>query len=98
MRRGCNTPVGRSSCGVSSGPKQRTSVFAMGRAETPITSRTTPPTPVFAPPKGSSAEGWLCVSTLKETSCTPSYSTIPALSTNAERTQGAAISSVAALR
>ena len=43
----------------------------MGRAETPITSRTTPPTPVFAPPKGSSAEGWLCVSTLKETSCTP---------------------------
>ena len=37
----------------------------MGRALTPMTSRTTPPTPVLAPPNGSRAEGWLWVSTLK---------------------------------
>ena len=78
--------------GRSSGPKQSTSVLAMGRAETPMMSRTTPPTPVLAPPKGSSAEGWLCVSTLKETSYSSSKSMMPALSTKAERTQGASIS------
>ncbi len=34
-----------------------TLVLAIGRADTPMMSRTTPPTPVLAPPKGSSAEG-----------------------------------------
>ena len=51
---------------VSCGPKHSTSVLAIGLAETPSTSRITPPTPVLAPPNGSMAEGWLCVSTLKK--------------------------------
>ena len=38
------------------------SVTAIGRWAAPITSRITPPTPVFEPPKGSIAEGWLWVS------------------------------------
>ena len=65
-------------------------MLAIGRALTPMTSRTTPPTPVLAPPKGSSAEGWLCVSTLKARSLCSSKAMMPALSTKAERTQGLA--------
>ena len=41
----------------SVGPKHKMSVTAIGRWAAPITSRITPPTPVFAPPNGSMAEG-----------------------------------------
>jgi hypothetical protein len=68
----------------------------MGRAETPMTSRTTPPTPVLAPPNGSSADGWLCVSTLKAKSYASSKAMMPALSTKAERSHSGQIASVAA--
>ena len=44
------------------GPKQRMSVTAIGLWPAPITSRMTPPTPVLAPPNGSTADGWLWVS------------------------------------
>ena len=46
----------------------------------PIGSRITPPRPVLAPPYGSKAEGWLCVSTLKTTLYCSSKRTTPALS------------------
>ena len=72
--------------------------MATGRADTPRMSRTTPPTPVLAPPKGSRAEGWLWVSTLMARSCSSSKATMPALSTKALRTQGASMRSVAARR
>ena len=104
-RRGCSTPAGTASApGSSAGAKQSTSRQAIGRAETPSTSRTTPPTPVLAPPNGSSAEGWLWVSTLMARSAPPapsgpsSKATMPALSTKAERTQGRSTASVAARR
>ena len=70
----------------------------MGRADTPRMSRTTPPTPVLAPPKGSSAEGWLWVSTLTARSSRSSKARIPALSTNTDLSQGASRSSVARRR
>ena len=73
---------------VSNGPKQRISVQAIGCAETPNTSRITPPTPVFAPPNGSMAEGWLCVSTLKAISCVSVKRIMPALSLKAETSHG----------
>ena len=65
MQPGCSTPSGSCVGGRGrSGPKQRMSVTAIGRCAAPITSRITPPTPVLAPPNGSIAEGWLCVSAL----------------------------------
>ncbi len=61
-------------------------------------SRITPPTPVFAPPNGSIAEGWLWVSAFSA-SVRPGWNeTIPALPSNAERTNGAAIRSVVSRR
>ena len=38
---------------------------AIGRWAAPSTSRMTPPTPVLAPPNGSTADGWLWVSALR---------------------------------
>src|SRR5918993_4118589 len=95
MRRGCKTPSGNEFGFRSCGQKQKTSVFAIGFAETPRISRITPPTPVLAPPNGSTADGWLCVSALNDISNSSSKSMMPALSTNAEITQGALILSVA---
>ena len=50
----------------SGGPKQKTSVLAIGLAPrpVPIMSRFTPTIPVIAPPNGSKALGELCVSAL----------------------------------
>ncbi len=48
----------------------------------------TPPTPVFAPPNGSTAEGWLCVSALTASVVPAVNSTTPALPTNADLTNG----------
>src|SRR6185436_13537751 len=61
---------------------QNTSVFAIGRAlkPVPITSRMQPPAPVAAPPYGSMALGWLCVSTLMHTPCSSSRAMTPELS------------------
>ena len=50
----------------------------------------TPPTPVLAPPNGSIADGWLCVSALRATVVPSTKVTMPALPTNADRTNGAA--------
>src|SRR5947209_20418722 len=80
--RGCDTPGGNDSGGVSGGAKQKTSVLQIGRAPSPVPSgsRMTPPSPVLAPPYGSIADGWLCVSTLKQTLKRSSKRTTPALS------------------
>ena len=51
--------------------------------------------PVAAPPYGSMAEGWLCVSTLKQTACFSSNSITPALSSKTLRHHGLARSCVA---
>src|SRR3989338_3057567 len=51
-------------------------------------SRITPPIPVLAPPKGSSAQGWLWVSTLKQTLYSSSNLIIPELSLNTDTHQG----------
>ena len=56
----------------------------------------TPPTPVLAPPNGSTADGWLWVSALRAIVVPAANETMPALPTNAERTNGAATVSVAA--
>jgi hypothetical protein len=80
--------------GRSAGPKQSTSVTAMGRWAMPNTSRMTPPTPVLAPPNGSTADGWLWVSALTASVVPAVNSTTPALPTNADLTNGAASASV----
>ena len=69
--------------------------MAIGRWPAPMTSRMTPPTPVFAPPKGSIADGWLCVSAFTAIVVPARSMTMPALPTNALRTNGASIASVA---
>ena len=58
----------------------------------------TPPTPVLAPPNGSTADGWLWVSALRASVVPGTNDTTPALPTNAERTNGASTVSVAARR
>ena len=62
---------------------------AIGRWAAPMTSRMTPPTPVLAPPNGSTADGWLWVSALRAIVVPGAKPTMPALPTNAERTNGA---------
>ena len=79
---------------MSGGPKHNTSVIAIGRWAAPSTSRITPPTPVLAPPNGSTADGWLWVSALSAIVVPGRYETMPALPTNADRTNGAAMASV----
>ena len=61
---------------------------ATGRWAAPSTSRITPPTPVLAPPNGSTADGWLCVSALRAIVVPSTNDTMPALPTNADRTNG----------
>ena len=64
-------------------------MIAIGLWAMPRMSRITPPTPVFAPPNGSTAEGWLWVSALSASVVPWWNSTTPALPTNADRTNGA---------
>ncbi len=54
----------------------------------------TPPTPVFAPPNGSIADGWLWVSAFTAIVTPGTYETMPALPTNELRTNGASIAFV----
>ena len=60
-------------------------------------SRITPPMPVPAPPYGSMALGWLCVSTLKHTSQPASKAMMPALSWKTLTHQALSSASVALL-
>jgi hypothetical protein len=71
------------------------SVTAIGWCAAPITSRITPPTPVLAPPNGSTALGWLWVSAFSASVRSGVNCTMPALPTKALTTHGAAIVSVA---
>src|SRR5215217_5065906 len=61
-------------------PKRRPSRSAIGRAPMATMSRRIPPTPVAAPWKGSTAEGWLWLSTLNATASPSPRSTTPAFS------------------
>ena len=54
--------------------------MAIGRAPTANTSRRMPPTPVAAPWNGSTADGWLCDSTLNAIATPSPTSTAPAFS------------------
>ena len=73
----------------SGGPKQNTSVFAIGRAPNPVPrmSRLTPTMPVMAPPYGSSAEGELWVSTFIQTLQSSSHAITPELSWKTDNNQ-----------
>ena len=66
--------------GDSSSPKRSESRIAIGRAPTANTSRRMPPTPVAAPWNGSTADGWLCDSTLNAIATPSPTSTAPAFS------------------
>ncbi|SCV65075.1 hypothetical protein ANAPH2_01150 [Anaplasma phagocytophilum] len=61
----------------------------------PMMSLFTPSIPVSAPPKGSKAEGLLCVSTLSTTKKSSSNTIAPALSENVDTHIGEFISVVA---
>jgi hypothetical protein len=56
-------------------------------------SRMMPPTPVAAPWYGSTAEGWLCDSTLKTTARPSPMSSTPAFSPGPTRTRGPVLGS-----
>ena len=70
--------------GESAGPNRSEFSSAMGRAPMARMSRTMPPTPVAAPWKGSTADGWLWDSILKTTERPPPTSTTPAFSAPGE--------------
>src|SRR5215813_11699030 len=59
-------------------PKRNASRFATGRAPIVKTSRRIPPTPVAAPWKGSTNDGWLWLSILKTAARPSPMSTAPA--------------------
>ena len=75
------TPRNRRRLAASSGgPKRNELSSATGRAPMARISRTMPPTPVAAPCNGSTAEGWLCDSTLNTTASPLPMSIAPAFS------------------
>ncbi len=71
------------------GPKQKTSVFAIGRAPNPVPriSRLTPTIPVIAPPYGSRADGELCVSAFMQIDQSSFQAMTPELSWKTESSQ-----------
>ena len=71
-----------------SSPKRRLSSRAIGRAPMAMMSRTMPPTPVAAPSKGSTAEGWLWLSIFSATAMPSPTSTTPAFSPGPCSTRG----------
>ena len=85
---GWNKLSGISPC-QSGGPKQNTSVFAIGLAPNPVPkiSRLTPTIPVIAPPYGSNAEGELWVSAFMQTLHSSSHAITPELSWNTDNNQ-----------
>ena len=64
----------------SGSPKRRPSRSAIGRAPIAMMSRRIPPTPVAAPWNGSTADGWLWLSTLNATAWPSPRSSTPAFS------------------
>ena len=78
-RNGPMPSTARSKC-QSGSPKRRPSRSATGRAPMATMSRMIPPTPVAAPWKGSTAEGWLWLSTLNATASPSPRSMTPAFS------------------
>ena len=64
----------------SGAPKRSPSSSATGRAPIAMMSRRIPPTPVAAPWNGSTAEGWLWLSTLNATASPSPRSSTPAFS------------------
>ncbi len=79
--------------GSSSEPNRRGSRRATGRAPIERTSRTIPPTPVAAPWKGSTAEGWLWLSILKTQASPSPMSTAPAFSPGPTSTRSPSVGS-----
>ena len=73
----------------SGGPKQKTSVLAIGLAPRPVPniSRLTPTIPVIAPPNGSSAEGELWVSAFMQILHSSSHEITPELSWKTDSNQ-----------
>ncbi len=71
-----------------SSPKRSESSRAIGRAPIAMMSRTMPPTPVAAPSKGSTAEGWLWLSIFSATAMPSPTSTTPAFSPGPCSTRG----------
>ena len=64
----------------SGSPNRSPSRIAIGRAPIATMSRRIPPTPVAAPWNGSTADGWLCDSTLNATASPSPRSITPAFS------------------
>src|SRR5688572_20637963 len=79
---------------VAGSPKKSASSTATGRAPIAKTSRRMPPTPVAAPWNGSTADGWLWLSTLKTHRRPPPRSTAPAFSPGPTATRGPVVGSV----
>src|SRR5436309_1970689 len=71
----------------SGAPKRSPSRSAIGRAPIATMSRRIPPTPVAAPWNGSTADGWLCDSTLNATANPLPTSITPAFSPGPWRTR-----------
>ena len=77
-------------------PKRSPSSSAIGRAPIAMMSRRIPPTPVAAPWNGSTADGWLWLSTLNATASPSPRSTTPAFSPGPWSTRGARSGSASA--
>ena len=80
--------------GVSRSPKRSESSTAIGRAPSAKMSRRMPPTPVAAPWKGSTAEGWLWLSTLNTTARPSPTSIAPAFSPGPISTRSPSVGSL----
>ena len=74
--------------GSVSSPKRSESMLTHGRAPMVKMSRTMPPTPVAAPWKGSTALGWLWLSTFMATAQPSPTSMMPAFSPGPCRMRG----------
>ncbi len=74
--------------GSVSSPKRSESMLTHGRAPMVKMSRTMPPTPVAAPWKGSTADGWLWLSTFMATAQPSPTSMMPAFSPGPCRMRG----------
>ena len=80
----------RARSGGRASPNQSPSSSATGRAPIAMMSRRIPPTPVAAPWNGSTADGWLCDSTLNATASPSPRSSTPAFSPGPWRTRSPA--------
>ena len=98
-RRSCRSgrsPRPRARTCQSGSPKRSPSSSATGRAPMATMSRRIPPTPVAAPWNGSTADGWLWLSTLNATASPSPRSTTPAFSPGPWSTRGESSGSASA--